>query len=95
MENKENTKNKVTETLIKEFQIKICDENGNILELYENTLCAQRENLKNAKETIAIACGKDKASAIIGALRTQLIDTLITDEYTAKYIVSALRKHKK
>ncbi len=63
------------------------DEDGNILDLYENTLCAERENLKNAKQTIAIACGKDKAKAIIGALRTGLIDTLITDEYTAKYIM--------
>lgn len=68
------------------------DEDGNVLELYENTLCAQRENLKNARETIAIACGKDKPDAIIGALRTQMIDTLITDEYTAKYIVGTKQK---
>ena len=56
-------------------------------ELYENTLCATKENLKNAKETIAVACGKDKTAAIIGAMRTQMIDTLITDEYTAKNII--------
>jgi len=61
---------------------------GEFVELYENTLCASRENLKNAKQTIAIACGEEKTEAIIGALRTRLIDTLITDEYTAKRIVS-------
>lgn len=61
---------------------------GEFVELYKNTLCASKENLKNAKETIAIACGDDKAEAIIGALYTQTIDTLITDEYTARNILS-------
>ena len=68
------------------------DADGNILELYENTLCAKMDNLKNAKETVAIACGKDKAEAILGAIKTQLVDTLITDEYTAKFILSAENK---
>ncbi len=71
------------------------DEDGNIIELYENTLCAERDNLKNAKQTIAVACGKDKAEAIIGALHTKMIDTLITDEYTAKKILSVLDKRNK
>ena len=63
------------------------DENGNFVELYENTLCAERNALKNAKQTIAVASGKDKTESIIGALRTQIIDTLITDEYTARNII--------
>lgn len=66
--------------------------NGEFVELYENTLCASKENLKKAKQTIAVACGDDKTEAIIGALRTQLIDTLITDEYTAKRILSVLNE---
>ena len=66
------------------------DKDGNILELYENTLCAGMDNIKKAKQTIAVACGKDKKEAIIGALRTQMIDTLITDEYTARDILSVL-----
>lgn len=66
------------------------DKDGNIVELYENTLCAGEDNIKNAKQTIAVASGKDKTKAIIGALRTQMIDILITDEYTAKDILSAL-----
>ncbi len=70
------------------------DECGNLLELYENTLCASRENIKNAKQTIAVACGDDKTEAIIGALGTGMIDTLITDEYTAKNILSASDKKK-
>lgn len=63
------------------------DEDGKPIELYENTLCAQREDLKNAKQTIAVASGKDKTEAIVGALRTQMIDTMITDEYTARNII--------
>lgn len=59
-------------------------EKGEWLELYENTLCASAENLKNAKQTVAVACGNDKIAAILGALRTGLVDVLVTDEYTAK-----------
>lgn len=62
-------------------------EKGEFLDLYENSLCADAEDLKAAKQTIAIACGNHKVTAIAGALRTNLIDTLITDEYTAKQIL--------
>lgn len=71
------------------------DINGKFVDLYEDTLCATKENLKNAKQTVAIACGDDKADAIIGALRTGTIDTLITDEYTAKRVLSFLNKSNK
>lgn len=64
------------------------DQNGHFLELYNNTLYASLEDLKRAKQTVAIACGDDKAEAIAGALRTRVIDTLITDEYTARKILS-------
>ena len=63
------------------------DQNGKFVNLYRNTLCASVENIKNAKESVAIACGKEKAEAIAGALRTKMIDTLITDEYTARKIL--------
>lgn len=63
------------------------DEEGNDIDLYENTLCASIENIRNAKHTIAVACGDGKASAIAGALKTKLVDILITDEYTAKRVL--------
>lgn len=63
------------------------DQNGTFVNLYSNTLCASVDNIKNAKESVAIACGKEKAEAIAGALRTNVIDTLITDEYTARQIL--------
>lgn len=62
-------------------------ETGDLVNLYDNSLCADAENLKNAKQTVAIACGDEKAKAIAGALRTKLPDMLITDEYTARKIL--------
>lgn len=63
------------------------DQNGKFVNLYTNTLCASVDNIRSAKESVAIACGKEKAEAIAGALRTKMIDTLITDEYTARKIL--------
>lgn len=63
------------------------DSSGNFIDLYENTLCASRDNLLNAKQTIAIACGDEKTEAIAGALRTGAVNTLITDEYTAASLI--------
>ena len=63
------------------------DINGQLIHLYDNTLCASEADIRNAKQTVAIACGDEKAEAIAGALRTGMIKTLITDEYTAKQIL--------
>lgn len=63
------------------------DKNGKFVNLYENAIAASVDHIKNTKESIAIACGKDKAEAIAGALRTRMIDTLITDEYTARELL--------
>jgi len=64
------------------------NKNGRFVDLYRNTLCASVDNIRNVKESIAIACGKEKAEAIAGALRTNMIDTLITDEHTARHILA-------
>ena len=62
-------------------------ENGTFPDLYSNTLCASADNLRHAKQTVAVACGKNKVQAICGALHTGLINTLITDEYTARELL--------
>lgn len=59
------------------------DGSGTLVKPYANTLCATAENIRNAKQTVAVACGDEKAEAIAGALKTGLINVLITDEYTA------------
>ena len=38
--------------------------------------------------TIAVAAGSDKATAILGALRTGVIDVLGTDEETATAVIN-------
>lgn len=62
--------------------------NGEFVELYENTLCASLENLKKSKEIVAIASGDNKCEAIIGALKSGILTTLVTDEYTARELLS-------
>lgn len=62
-------------------------ENGELLNIYENTLCASAESIGKAKKTIAVASGDAKIKAIKGALLTGLVDILITDEYTAAELV--------
>lgn len=65
-------------------------EDGSLIGMDSNTLCASTENLKAAKLTVAIACGDAKLKAITGALRTGIIDVLITDEYTAQNMLERL-----
>ncbi len=63
------------------------NKDGEFIKLYDNSLCASVDNIKKSKECIAVACGDNKVDAMIGALKTGIIDTLITDEYTAGAIV--------
>ncbi len=60
---------------------------GEILQLYRNTLCAKLESLKKAGLVVAVACGDNKITAIQGALKSKLIDVLITDEHTARALL--------
>ena len=80
-------KNEKQTQVIGDIATHFFNERGEFVNLYQNTLCASADNIKNIKKTIAIACGNAKIKAIQGALRTTLINTLITDEYTAKQIL--------
>ncbi len=63
-------------------------EQGTFLKTYQNTLCASTQDLRKAKNVVAVACGSNKTEAIAGALRTGVIDVLITDEYTAGEVLA-------
>lgn len=63
------------------------DKDGKAVTLYRNTLSASAEDLRSCPRTVAVACGDRKAEAIAGALRTGLVNTLITDEHTARAIL--------
>lgn len=45
------------------------------------------EDMKNAKTVIGIAADPEKGYAVVGALRTDIIDVPITDEQTAKALI--------
>ena len=64
------------------------DKNGEFVYPYGNSLCASVESIRRIGETVAVACGNKKAQAIACAMRTQLLNTLITDEHTAKAILA-------
>ncbi|MEA4827297.1 MAG: sugar-binding transcriptional regulator [Clostridium sp.] len=50
------------------------------------------EDLKRIPKVIGIAGGKEKAEAILGALRGNFIDVLITDNETAEYILKIMNR---
>ena len=47
------------------------------------------EELAHVDRVIALAGGSSKTEAILGALRTGVIDILITDKFTAARLVNA------
>jgi deoxyribonucleoside regulator len=52
------------------------------------------ENLKGTKKIIGIAAGIEKDYSILGALRTGIIDTFISDEQTAKAVLKLYKLKK-
>lgn len=60
------------------------------LDIYENLINLPIDSLKEIDEVIAVAGGNDKVEAIIGALRTGLIDTIILDNIVAEKILERL-----
>lgn len=49
----------------------------------ERTIAVQLEKLKNLRYSIGVAYAKEKAATIIGAMRGNFINTLVTNEETA------------
>jgi DNA-binding transcriptional regulator LsrR (DeoR family) len=50
------------------------------------------EDLSKLENIVAVACGPEKTEAILGALRTGLLDVLITDDRTANSLVKHLEE---
>lgn len=68
--------------------------NGEIIkgENYDLVIGVPIEVLRNTKKVICIAAGNEKVVPMLGALKTGVIDTLITDEHTAMDILSLKAK---
>lgn len=53
------------------------------------------DDYKRISRTIAVAAGAEKAAAILGALRTRAITTLVTDDRTAAAVLALEKSHDK
>jgi deoxyribonucleoside regulator len=57
---------------------------------YDRIVGAPVEELLAAKKTVCMASGAGKAEAVVGALRTGVVKTLVMDEPTAKAVFDAI-----
>lgn len=76
------------ESVIGDVATHFFDGNGDTVFSNEWTLRISQEQLKSVKEKIAVAYGENKIEAIVGAIRAGFVNTLITDEYTAKQLLA-------
>lgn len=60
-------------------------------ELNERIMALSLEDLKRIEPVIAVAGGREKVEAIVGAVRGRYIDVLIVDERTARAVLEADR----
>ncbi len=54
---------------------------------YDRVISIPIESMQKAKKIICIASGEEKTQAILGALRTKVIDVFICDEHTAEMVL--------
>jgi len=67
----------------------VFDKNGNLLDCAVNQRVASAPLKANSDKAVyAIAAGEEKVYSILGALRSKLINGLITNEYTAERLLS-------
>jgi DNA-binding transcriptional regulator LsrR (DeoR family) len=71
--------------------VRFFDINGNPLEELLGATGIELAQLRRVQRVIGVAGGVDKAEAILGAVRGQYIQVLITDDLTAKKILSITR----
>lgn len=61
-------------------------------ELSRLTMSITMEDLRNIKNVICVATGREKTEAILGALRGGIAKTLITDKMTAERVIELYEK---
>ena len=67
------------------------DISGNYLPLIEDrTICASNEVMKRVRRKVSICAGANKGRALLGALRGEYIDALITDSQTVDTVEKLL-----
>lgn len=68
------------------------DREGRILHtgLENRMIAASADQIRKIERRVAVACGADKATAVLGAVRTGLINTLFIDQAMAERILADL-----
>ncbi len=69
------------------------DQNGIFIdhELYQRLIGVNVDQLRNARQIIAVTCGQEKAEATIGLLKANLISKLFVDEELAREILYKIK----
>jgi len=70
------------------------DRKGAILEsgLEGRMIAANVDQLRSVKNMVAVACGPDKAIAVLGAVRTGLISSLFIDQALAEQMLAMVKR---
>jgi len=65
------------------------DQEGKILDLdlHQRTIAIPLNELKDMPNVLAVAGGKHKVDAILGAIKGRFIKILVTDEDTAREVI--------
>lgn len=87
----EKTKGILTQNLVGDIVNFFFDVKGNVYEPGKIQNQITLNQIKNTKQIVAVASGFHKVESIIGALRSGLITTLITDIQTAKHVLEYLK----
>ena len=69
------------------------NKDGKILDIPENKgiIGIDIKQMRNIPKVIGVACGSEKAEAILGAIRSGLINGIVTDENTVLKILSSVQ----
>ena len=81
----------LTKSLVGDIVNFFFDIEGNIYESRNLRNQIALDQIKSTKQIIAVASGFHKVESIIGALRSGLITTLVTDIQTAKHVIEYLK----
>lgn len=75
-----------------DISLRFFDKDGNLVKtpLDERVIGLSLEDLSKVERVIALAGGREKTNAIAGALRTGIIDMLVTDKFTAERLTTIM-----
>lgn len=91
---KEDINRMAEENVVGDLCLRLINEQGEEVKTNwnERIIGIELEALKKIDTVIGIAGGKSKVNAILGALRGNYLDVLVTDSYTAEQLINKVKK---